>query len=114
HQARKKLNTFCPKAVRSEPAFRVPLRTAKALVTDGLAIWINRGKDIRLSFSRLAQLRDRSVKIDEAFLNAYAAGERWARNLFDNAWDGKAQATKLTWTPAQIHASQEETRSFTA
>jgi hypothetical protein len=112
HQAGKKRNTLCPKARPNEPAFRVPVKTAITLVTDGLAEFINRGKGIRLTFSRLAHLRDRSLKIDEAFLIAYAAGEKWAHNLFAAAWDGKAQAETVVWSPAQMAESREEIRSF--
>jgi len=112
HQAGKKRNTLCPKARPNEPAFRVPVKTAITLVTDGLAEFINRGRAIRLTFSRLAHLRDRSLKIDEAFLIAYAAGEKWAHNLFAAAWDGKAQAEIIIWSPAQMAESREEIRSF--
>jgi len=112
HQAGKKRNTLCPRAKLSEPAFRVPVKTAITLVTDGLAEFVNRGKAIRLTFSRLAHLRDRSLKIDESFLNAYASGQKWARNLFDAAWDGKAVAETTTWTPAQMAESREKIVSF--
>ena len=112
HQAGKKRNTLCPKARPNEPAFRVPIKTAITLVADGLAEFVNRGRAIRLTFSRLAHLRDRSLKIDEAFLIAYAAGEKWARNLFAAAWDGKAQGETVIWSAAQMAASREEIRGF--
>ena len=107
HQAGKKRNTICPKAKPSEPAFRVPVKTAITLVSDGLAKFINRGGAVRLTFSTLSHLRDRSLKIDEDFLIAYAAGEKWARSLFDNAWDGKARAETTVWTPAEMADSRE-------
>src|SRR5215472_7025384 len=112
HQAGKKRNTLCPKARPNEPAFRVPVKTAITLVADGLAEFVNRGRAIRLTFSRLAHLRDRSLKIDEAFLIAYASGEKWARNLFAPAWDGKAQAETVVWSAAQMAKSREEIRGF--
>jgi hypothetical protein len=112
HQTGKKPNTLCAKAKPNEPAFRVPIKTAITLVTDGLAEFVNRGRAIRLTFSKLAHLRDRSLKIDEAFLIAYAAGEKWARTLFAAAWDGKAQAETVRWSPAQMAASREEIRGF--
>ncbi len=96
--ANRKLRTRCPFAVPTTPAFTVPARTACRLISDGLAIPICDSKAsrdvtrIQLTFSKIAHLRDRSLKIDEAFLIAYAAGERWARNLFDNAWDGRVRA----------------------
>jgi hypothetical protein len=99
HQARKKLNTDCPRAKRAEPAFTVPIKLAVALVRDGLARFVDKNAAIQLTFSKIAHLRDRSLKIDEAFLNAYAAGERWAKNLFDAGYDGKALAEKVLWTP---------------
>jgi|SRR5215831_9504074 len=112
HQARKKLNTDCPRAKRAEPAFTVPTKVAVALVRDGLARFVDKKKAIQLTFSKIAYLRDRSLKIDEAFLNAYAAGERWAKNLFDAGYDGKALAEKVFWTPAQMAESQERVLEF--
>lgn len=112
HRRGKKRNTDCLRAVPATPAFSVPIKTAIAMVRDGLACFIHRNTAVQLTFSKVTHLRDRSLKIDEAFLNAYAAGEKWARNLFDNAWDGKVRAETRTWSAAQMEESREETRSF--
>src|SRR5262249_27405199 len=112
HQARKKLNTDCPRAKRAEPAFIVPIKVAVALVRDDLARFVDKHAAIQLTFSKIAHLRDRSLKIDQAFLNAYAAGERWAKNLFRAGYDGKAHAEKIFWTPAQMAESQERILEF--
>jgi hypothetical protein len=98
HQARKKPNTECPRATRVAPAFTIPVKVAVGLVKDGMARFVDRNSAIQLTFSKISHLRDRSLKIDEAFLNAYAAGERWARNLFDAGYDGKARAERVVWT----------------
>jgi hypothetical protein len=112
HQARKKLNTDCPRATRTEPAFTVPVKAAVALVRDGMARFVDRNSAIQLTFSKIAHLRDRSLKIDQAFLDAYAAGERWAKHLFDAGYDGKTQAETIAWTPAQMARSRERVWNF--
>jgi hypothetical protein len=112
HQSRKKLNTDCPRAKRAEPAFTIPIKVALTLVREGMARFVDKNAAIQLTFSKIAHLRDRSLKIDEAFLNAYAAGEGWARRLFHAGYDGKAQAEKVFWTPAQMAESRERILEF--
>src|SRR5260370_25667807 len=108
--ANRKMRTGCSFALPPSPAFTLPARTACRRISDGLAIPIRDNKPrqevtrIQLTFSKIAHLRDRSLKIDEAFLIAYAAGKRWARNLFDNPWDGKVRA-ELREMGAQIGGS---------
>jgi hypothetical protein len=113
HLRGKKRNTECLRATPATPAFSVPIKTAIALVKDGLAGFIHRNTAIQLTFAKIAHLRDRSLRIDENFLMAYAAGRKWARDLFENAWDGKAQAQRVEWTAAQTAESRKATRSFT-
>src|SRR5262245_38686352 len=70
----------CEREQPAAPAFTLPFIQAKALVSNGLARFINRNIALRLTFSTFGNLRDRSCKIDPAFLLAYAAGETWALN----------------------------------
>ena len=114
HRRGKKRNTDCPKAIPATPAFTVPVKTAIALVKDGLACFIHRNTAVQLTFSKVTHLRDRSLRIDETFLIAYASGERWARNLFDDpaGYDGKTDAPRTVWTQQQMKESQRETRGF--
>lgn len=96
----------------------IPWKSALALVQDGLAIFAHEGKAIQLTFSKLAQLRDRSLKIDEAMLIAYASGKRQARAVIDYGWTGFAnvglhECSRTTkWTPEMMSQSQERIQSF--
>ncbi len=113
HKHGKKRKTPCPFRQPTMPAYWLGERATNVLCRDGLAMPVGRFM-VQLTFSRLAHLRDRSLKIDEAFLSAYAAGERWARNLFDDpaGYDGKADAPRIVWTQAQMAESREQIRSF--
>jgi hypothetical protein len=79
--------TECPLAVPAEPAFRVNLREALALVNTGLARFINQARALCLTFCKIAQLRDHSLKIDEDFLIRYAAGGKREREVIDGLGD---------------------------
>ena len=79
HLRGKKRNTECLRAIPATPAFSLPIKTAIALVKDGLACFIHRNTAIQLTFAKIAHLRDRSLRIDENFLMAYAADRKWAR-----------------------------------
>jgi hypothetical protein len=63
---------FCPRATAAEPAFYLSFTRALVFVRHGLATFINDNKALRLTFSKITQLRDRSLKIDENVLIAYA------------------------------------------
>jgi hypothetical protein len=63
---------LCPRAAPAEPAFYISFTRALVFVRHGLATFINNNKALRLTFSKIAQLRDRSLKIDENALIAYA------------------------------------------
>lgn len=63
---------LCPRATAAEPAFYLSFTRALVFVRHGLATFINHNKALRLTFSKIAQLRDRSLKIDENALIAYA------------------------------------------
>ncbi len=57
---------------------------ALALVRHGLADFINRQTALRLTFSKIAHLRDQSLRIDERFLLAYVRGDKRARAIIDD------------------------------
>jgi hypothetical protein len=56
------------------------------LIRHGLAEFILRQTALRLTFSNFAHLRDYSLRIDEAFLINYAAGEKRERAAMDLGW----------------------------
>ena len=72
------------------PAFTVKFTQALALVRHGLADFINRQTALRLTFSRIAHLRDQSLRIDERFLMAYVQGDKRARAIIDDNTAGWA------------------------
>src|SRR5512137_1838189 len=76
-----------PECERAQPAalaFTVRFNQALALVRNGLADFINRQTALRLTFSKIAHLRDQSLRIDERFLLAYAQGDKRARAVMDD------------------------------
>lgn len=122
---------LCSRAHPAEPAFEVPYKVALTMINHGLAGFINDYKAIRLTFSKIAQLRDQSLKITEQVLIAYADDslfessnwERGKRSVRARAavdlWDGLALAggakcERITeWTPQQLEASREQIQRFT-
>jgi hypothetical protein len=74
----------CERAQPTAPAFTVRFNQALALVRNGLADFINRQTALRLTFSKIAHLRDQSLRIDERFLLAYAQGDKRARAVMDD------------------------------
>lgn len=80
---------LCLRATAAEPAFHLSFTRALVFVRHGLAMFINDNKALRLTFSKIAQLRDRSLKVDENALIAYAddllfqesKGQRGKRNM---------------------------------
>lgn len=96
--------TECPLAVPAEPAFLVNMREALALIHNGLARFVNRSTALCLTFSKIAQLRDRSLKIDEDFLMRYASGGKREHEIIDGPGDSwmrsahmAARNTRTDW-----------------
>jgi hypothetical protein len=87
--------TECPLAVPAEPAFRVNMRDALALIHNGLARFVNRSTALCLTFSKISQLRDRSLKVDENFLMRYAAGGKREREIIDGQGDSWMRSSHM-------------------
>lgn len=88
----------CERAQPTLPAFTVKFTQALALVRQGLADFINRQTALRLTFSKVAYLRDRSLRIDERFLLAYAQGNQGARAIIDDqgvGWNVRLPVTRI-------------------
>lgn len=79
--------TLCERATPAVPAFVVTFKEAMTFVNHGLAQFINRNTALRLTFSKIAQLRDRSLKVDEAFLMRYVEGGKSEREAIDGMGD---------------------------
>lgn len=115
---------LCLRATPAEPAFHLTFTRAMAFVRHGLATFINRNQALRLTFSKIAQLRDHSLKIDESVLIAYAddslflssAGERGKRDrrtrvAIDYGWRFREPVVEI---PASVMAaSKERVQCFT-
>jgi hypothetical protein len=89
----------CERAQPSTPAFTVRFNQALALVRNGLADFINRQTALRLTFSKIAHLRDQSLRIDERFLLAYAQGDKRARAVMDDpdaGWSVRVPVVPVT------------------
>src|ERR1700686_293468 len=65
HQHGKKTNTLCPRSAMTEPAFKLKIKEAVTWVRAGLAVFIHSHRALQLTFSKNAQLRDQSLKIEE-------------------------------------------------
>ena len=63
------------------------MRDALTLIRTGLARFVNRSTALCLTFCKISQLRDRSLKIDENFLMRYAAGGEREREIIDGLGD---------------------------
>lgn len=88
----------CERAQPTAPAFTVRFSQALALVRHGLADFINRQTALRLTFSKIAHLRDQSLRIDERFLLAYAQGDKRARAIIDDptvGWSARPPAAQV-------------------
>lgn len=107
------------------PAFYVPVKSALAMVQDGTAerYWfqipdvsgesgIAKGYEcIKLTYSKLAQLRDQSCKTNEDILIRYAAGDRRTRAGM-SMW-GNICGDLVKWTPEMMAQSQNRVQLFT-
>jgi hypothetical protein len=103
----------CERAQPTAPAFTVRFNQALALVRNGLADFINRQTALRLTFSKIAHLRDQSLRIDERFLLAYARGDRRAKAVMDDptaGWSVRVPAVQVTHQVQQ--KSRERVLSF--
>jgi hypothetical protein len=87
---RRKKTWECERARPTPPAFTVRFHQALALVRQGLAVFIHRQSALRLTFLKLTQLRDRSLKVDEQLLMDYAQGDRRARAIIEDPSAGWA------------------------
>lgn len=84
-----------------------------ALVTDGLAQFINGQSALRLTFSKVANLRDASCKIDLHMLMAYAEGQPGARAAVDLGWRVPLRGIPCAeWTPEMMTACLREVKGF--
>jgi hypothetical protein len=82
------------------------------LIRHGLAEFILRQTALRLTFSNFAHLRDYSLRIDEAFLINYAAGERREVAVIECGWSGYALAPYISWTSEQKQVSMAQVQCF--
>ncbi len=74
----------------------------------GLADFIHRQSALRLTFSKIAHLRDMSLRIDEEFLMAYALGDRRARAIIDDDDAGWSVQPPVVQVPADVFQKSEE------
>jgi hypothetical protein len=74
----------CQRAKPTRPAFTVRFNQAMTLVVRGLAEFINRRTALRLTFSKVVHLRDRSLRVDERLLMDYAQGRAYAQAIIDD------------------------------
>lgn len=103
----------CERAIQAEPAYTVTFRQAVALVKKGLAEFIHQRSALRLTYSKIAHLRDQSLRIDEQFLLAYVDGEERARAIIDDSTVGWSAPPAITPVPAEvIRRSQERVLYF--
>jgi hypothetical protein len=92
----------------------VRFNQALALVRNGLADFINRQTALRLTFSKIAHLRDQSLRIDERFLLAYAQGDKRARAVMDDpdaGWSVRVPVVQVVANQA-LQKSKERVLSF--
>ncbi len=103
----------CERAVPTVPAFTVKFTQALALVRHGLADFINRQTALRLTFSKIAHLRDQSLRIDENFLMAYAQGDKRARAIIDDEIVGWSVPPAIVGVPSHVlEKSKERVQCF--
>lgn len=103
----------CERAFPAEPAYTVTFGQALALVRRGLAEFINQNSALRLTYSKIAHLRDQSLRIDEQFLLAYVDGEERARAIIDDTRVGWSAPPAIIPVAAEvIRRSQERVLYF--
>lgn len=100
----------------------VNFKVAMTMVNHGLAHFIDRSSALRLTFSKIAQLRDRSLKIDERFMedlvsDHFAEGNRGAsrsaRAVVDYGWRFSEPIREIPVSElAAIGAEPERIQSF--
>jgi hypothetical protein len=116
-----------------KPAFYLPVKSALAMVKEGTAeryyftlrdlndasAMAQGFECIKLTYAKLAQLRDQSSKTNEDILIRYAAGDRRARASIDGwegirieAHNGVKQVSMAEWSPDQMAESQQRIQSF--
>jgi hypothetical protein len=71
------------------------MRDALALIHSGLARFVNRSTALCLTFSKIAQLRDRSLRVDENFVMRYVAGGKREREIIDGLGDSWMRSSHL-------------------
>jgi hypothetical protein len=98
----------CQRAQAAVPAFTVKFSQALALVRNGLADFINRQTALRLTFSKIAHLRDQSLRIDERFLMAYAQGDKRARAIMDDETAGWSARPRTVFVNARAAGESSE------
>jgi hypothetical protein len=86
----------------------VRFNQALALVRHGLADFINRQTALRLTFSKIAHLRDQSLRVDEEFLMAYVRGDKRARAIIDDPDAGWSARPPIVQVPAKVLQKSEE------
>ncbi len=94
----------CERAQPTAPAVTVRFNEALALVRHGLADFINRQTALRLTFSKVAHLRDQSLRIDERFLLAYVQGDKRARAVIDDpavGWSARTPVVPMASSTAR-------------
>lgn len=101
-------NPECERATPAPAAFTVTFSQAVSLVRHGLAEFILRQTALRLMFSKIAHLRDRSLRIDEAFVMAYAQGDPQARAIMHDQTAGWGAPLRIVPVPAAVVAQSAE------
>lgn len=81
---------------------------ALSLVRQGLAEFILRQTALRLTFSKIAHLRDQSLRIDERFLMAYAQGDKRAKAIIDDPTAGWSMPPTIVQVPAALLQKGDE------
>jgi hypothetical protein len=98
----------CERAYLAPPAFTVQFRQALALINQGLAVFIHRNKALRLTFSKVAKLRDQSLKVDEQLLMDYAQGDKRARAIIEDPSAGWAVRTPVVEVSGELLRKDKE------
>ena len=102
----------CQRQAPAEPAFTLTIAKALIFVRHGLAKFIDGNAALRLTFSRIAQLRDMSLKINERFLLKLVDGDPRAMAAIAWGWTGHVQAEYVRWSPAALAASRAAIQCF--
>jgi hypothetical protein len=107
-ECRRKKTWECERAQPAPPAFTVRFNQALALVRQGLAVFIQRQSALRLTFSKVTQLRDCSLKVDEQLLMDYAQGDRRARAIIEDPDSGWVVQPPVVELSEDVAAQNEE------